>query len=97
MIFTKRNAIVGFVTLKALEKARDKRRQKEKRALRRVGIVALVVVSVGLLAGIATAARKRHATTTPAPDGEPEAAKATEGEATTHGNGRVSPEPAPAA
>jgi hypothetical protein len=65
MIFTKRNAIVGFVTLKALEKYRDKRRKKEKRALRTVGLVALAVVSVGIIAGVAGGvARTNHAART---------------------------------
>ena len=98
MIFTKRNAIVGFVTLKALDRYRDKRRKKEKRTLRTIGIAALVVVSVAALAGIAAAAaRKRRAATT-ALEAEPEAAgQDAEGDAATPGNGRVSPEPAPAA
>ena len=98
MIFTKRNAIVGFVTLKALERYRDKRRKKEKQALRTAGVVALAVVSVGVLAGIAAVAvRKRRVTTPDGRDAEPEAVPDAEGESATPGNGRVSPEPAPAA
>jgi hypothetical protein len=97
MIFTKRNAIVGFVTLKALEKVRDRRRKREKRALRIAALVILGVVSVGLLAGVAAAIARRH---NPGPSEaqatEPEVAHE-ESEAASPGNGRVSPEPTPAA
>ena len=46
-IFNKRNALVGFLTLKWLERRR--RRRKQRNALK---IAALGVVSVGILAGV---------------------------------------------
>jgi hypothetical protein len=45
-IFNKRNALVGFLTLKWLER---RRRRKQRNALK---IAALGVVSVGILAGV---------------------------------------------
>jgi hypothetical protein len=52
-VFTKRNALVGFLTLKALERRR--RRQRVGRGLRIALFVVLAIVSVGVLAGIAAA------------------------------------------
>ena len=52
-VFNRRNAIVGFLTLKAIERRR--RRQRAGRALRIALFVVLGIVSVGILAGIAAA------------------------------------------
>ena len=52
-VFTKRNALVGFLTLKAIERRR--RRQRVGRGLRIALFVVLAIVSVGVLAGIAAA------------------------------------------
>jgi len=52
-VFTKRNALVGFLTLKAIERRR--RRQRVGRGLRIALFVVLAIVSVGALAGIAAA------------------------------------------
>ena len=52
-VFTKRNALVGFLTLKAIERRR--RRQRAGRGLKIALFVVLAIVSVGVLAGIAAA------------------------------------------
>jgi hypothetical protein len=55
-VFNKRNALVGFLTLKALERRRRKRRSGMKLAL----FVALGIVSIGILAGIAAVLHRRQ-------------------------------------
>ena len=52
-VFNRRNALVGFLTLKALERRR--RRQRVGRALKIALFVVLGTVSIGVLAGIAAA------------------------------------------
>ncbi|HET6624719.1 MAG TPA: hypothetical protein VFG70_09315 [Gaiellaceae bacterium] len=52
-VFNRRNALVGFLTLKALERRR--RRQRVGRGLKIALFVVLAIVSVGVLAGIAAA------------------------------------------
>ena len=52
-VFNRRNALVGFLTLKALERRR--RRQRVGRGLKIALFVVLAIVSVGILAGIAAA------------------------------------------
>jgi hypothetical protein len=52
-VFNRRNALVGFLTLKALERRR--RRQRVGRALKIALFVVLGIVSIGVLAGIAAA------------------------------------------
>jgi hypothetical protein len=54
-VFNKRNALVGFLTLKALERRR-KRRSGAKIAL----FVALGIVSAGVLAGLFAVLYRRH-------------------------------------
>lgn len=56
-IFSKRNALVGFITLKALER----RRKKQKRhALKLAAFVALGIVSAGILAALLAVALRRN-------------------------------------
>ena len=55
-IFTKRNALVGFLTLRAIERARRRRRV----GWRLATIVALGVVSAGVLAIVAAVMLRRH-------------------------------------
>ena len=55
-IFNKRNAAVGYLTLKALD------RRRSKRSGFRLGLyIALGLVSVGILAGVAAVAMRRRA------------------------------------
>jgi hypothetical protein len=55
-VFNKRNALVGFLTLKWLQQRRRKRRSGAKIAM----LVGLGIVSAGLLAGIFAVLYKRH-------------------------------------
>ena len=60
-IFNRRNAAVGYLTLKALD------RRRSKRSGLRLGLyIALGLVSVGILAGVAAVAMRRHAGATAA-------------------------------
>jgi hypothetical protein len=56
-IFTKRNALVGFVTLKALERRKQRR---NRHALKLVALVVLGLVSAGVLAAIVAVALRRQ-------------------------------------
>jgi hypothetical protein len=56
-VFNKRNALVGFLTLKALERRRKRRSGAKKIVL----FVSLGLVSAGILAGIAGILYRRHA------------------------------------
>jgi len=56
-VFTKRNALVGFVTLKALE---QRLRRKRRSRARRLVAVGLGVASIGALAGLAVLLLRRH-------------------------------------
>ena len=59
-VFSKRNALVGFVTLKALDR-RLNRRKRRSRA-RRAAAVGIGIVSLGALAGLAVLLlRRQHA------------------------------------
>lgn len=71
-IFTKRNALVGYVTLKRLE---WKRRHRGSRStLKVVAFVALALVSAGVLAGLVAVALRRQREV-----GEPEEGQRLEG------------------
>lgn len=68
-IFTKKNAVVGYVALKALERRR-KRRSGSKLSL----YMALGLISFGVLAGFAAVAlRRRHAAAVDGPEEGPAA------------------------
>ncbi len=56
-IFNKRNALVGFLTLKWLERRRQRRRKSVAKIATYAG---LGLVSVGILAGVAAVVYKRH-------------------------------------
>ncbi len=55
-VFNKRNALVGFLTLKALQQKRRRRRSGAKVAL----FIALGIVSAGVLAGVFAVLYRRH-------------------------------------
>jgi len=57
-IFTKRNAAIGYITLKALDR-RHRRRSGRKRGF----YIALGLISFGILAGAAAVAMRRHGAT----------------------------------
>ncbi|HXG75497.1 MAG TPA: hypothetical protein VNJ53_02915 [Gaiellaceae bacterium] len=58
-VFTKKNAFVGFLAVKAAKRALGRRRRRRSGA-RTVLLVSLGVLSVGLLAGIVLLARRQR-------------------------------------
>ncbi|HET7743967.1 MAG TPA: hypothetical protein VFK76_04435 [Gaiellaceae bacterium] len=60
-IFTKRNALVGYLTLKAHSRARRRfmRRQKSRSGLKLVTVLVLAILSVGLLIAFAGVLHRR--------------------------------------
>ena len=60
-IFTKRNALVGFLTLKAASRKRMLRRQRSKRSTWKLAtLVILGVLSVGVLAALGAVILRRQ-------------------------------------
>jgi hypothetical protein len=59
-IYTRRNAAVGYVTLKAMQRAIDKKRGRRRSGLRVAAYVGLGLVSAGLLAGLLAVALRRR-------------------------------------
>jgi hypothetical protein len=51
-IYTRRNAAVGYLTLKAIQRQIDKRRGRRRSGLRVATYVGLGLVSAGILAGV---------------------------------------------
>jgi hypothetical protein len=90
-IYNRRNAAVGYLTLKAMQRAIDKKRKRGRRGLRIAAYVGLGLVSAGVLAGVlAIALRHRSA-------GAAEAAlESAESDAEIVGEYVTAPEPAPA-
>jgi hypothetical protein len=56
-IFSKRNALVGFLTLKALQR---RRHRKQRHALKLAMFVGLAIVSAGILAALAAVVLRRQ-------------------------------------
>jgi hypothetical protein len=56
-IFNKRNALLGFITWKALQ---QRRKQKQRNPLKIAAFIALGVVSAGVLAAILAVALRRN-------------------------------------
>ena len=80
-VFTKRNAAVGYITLKAASRALERRRRRRRSGLKLGLYLALGLVSVGILAGVAAVAMRRHGGTAETPDED----SASEDEAESHG------------
>ena len=59
-VFTKRNAAVGYITLKAASRALERRRSRRRSGLKLALYIALGLISVGILAGVAAVAMRRH-------------------------------------
>jgi len=86
-VFTKRNALIGFLTMKAASRALKRRRRNGARI---VLLVSLGLLSLGLLAGLAVVARRQR--------GEGRSELQVEGEAAEPVAAEpVAPEPVPAA
>jgi hypothetical protein len=56
-IFNKRNALLGFITWKALQ---QRRKRQQRHTLKIAAFVALGIVSAGILAGILAVALRRN-------------------------------------
>ena len=69
-IYTRRNAAVGYLTLKAVQRAIDKKRGRRRRSgLKVAAYVGLGLVSAGILAAaLAIALKRRQGDTAEAPD-----------------------------
>jgi hypothetical protein len=59
-IYTRRNAAVGYLTLKAMQRAIDKKRRPRRSGLRIATYVGLGLVSAGILAGVLAIALRRR-------------------------------------
>jgi len=89
-IYTRRNAAVGYLTLKAMQRAIDKKRRPRRSGLRVATYVGLGLVSAGILAGLlAIALRRRQGDVT-------EDALDFESESEIVGEYVTAPEPVPA-
>jgi hypothetical protein len=88
-IYNRKNAAIGYATLKAVQRALDKKRQRRRRSnLKIAAYVGLGVVSAGILAGVLALALRRR-------QGETEIA-AFDSEAEIVGEYVTAPEPVPA-
>ena len=59
-IYNRRNAAVGYVALKAMQRAIDKKRRPRRSGLRVAAYVGLGLVSAGILAGVLAIALRRR-------------------------------------
>ena len=60
-IYTRRNAAVGYLTLKALQRSIDKKRGRRRNGFKVAAYVGLGLVSAGILAAALAIALKRRA------------------------------------
>jgi hypothetical protein len=89
-IYTRRNAALGYLTLKAIQRSIDRKR-KRRSSLRIVAYIGLGLVSAGILAAVLAVAVRRRALEAAAIDVPPGDELEIVGEYVT------APEPAPAA
>jgi hypothetical protein len=87
-IYTRRNAAVGYLTLKAMQRAVGKKRRPRRSGLRVAAYVGLGLVSAGILAGVLAIALKRR-------QGDAPEAPGFEGESEIVGEYVTAPEPLP--
>ena len=89
-IYTRKNAAVGYLTLKALQRSIDKKRGRRRSGFRIAAYVGLGLVSAGILAAALAIALKRRA-------GEvAEGVASFDGDNDIVGEYVTAPEPAPA-
>jgi len=88
-IYTRRNAAVGYLTLKAMQRAIGKKRRPRRSGLKVAAYVGLGLVSAGILAGVLAIALRRR-------QGEGEAAEGSGYENEIVGEYVTAPEPVPA-
>jgi hypothetical protein len=88
-IYTRRNAAVGYLTLKAMQRRIEKKRGRRRSSLRVAAYVGLGVVSAGILAGaLAIMLRRRQ--------GDASESAAFESDGDIVGEYVTAPEPVPA-
>jgi hypothetical protein len=88
-IYTRRNAAVGYLTLKALQRQIEKKRRKRRSGFKVAAYVGLGLVSAGILAGVLAIALKRRS-------GEVAEAAGLNGDGEIVGEYVTAPEPLPA-
>jgi hypothetical protein len=87
--YNRRNAAVGYLTIKALQREIDRRRGKRRNGMKVAAYVGLGLVSAGILAALlAIALKRRH--------GDVEEAAVFESDAEIVGEYVTAPEPVPA-
>jgi hypothetical protein len=59
-IYTRRNAAVGYLTVKALQRQIERKRRRRRSGFRVAAYVGLGLVSAGILAGVLAIALKRR-------------------------------------
>ena len=91
-IYNRRNAAVGYLTLKAMQRAVDKKRKRGRRGLRIAAYVGLGLVSAGVLAGVLAIALRHRSGDAAEAAFESDA----ESDAEIVGEYVTAPEPAPA-
>jgi hypothetical protein len=87
--YNRRNAAVGYLTIKALQREIDKRRRPRRSGMKVAAFVGLGLVSAGILAAVLAIALKRR-------QGDAEDTPAFESEADIVGEYVTAPEPVPA-
>jgi len=91
--YNRRNAAVGYLTLKAMQRAIENKRRKRRSGMKVAAYVGLGLVSAGILAAaLAIALRRRQGEG----DGEVEEAAGFESDAEIVGEYVTAPEPVPA-
>jgi hypothetical protein len=88
-IYTRRNAAVGYLTLKALQRSMDKKRGRRRSGFKVAAYVGLGLISAGILAAALAIALKRRA-------GEVAEEASFDGDNEIVGEYVTAPEPAPA-
>jgi hypothetical protein len=87
--YTRRNAAVGYLTLKAMQRAIENKRRKRRSGMKVAAYVGLGLVSAGILAAVLAIALRRR-------QGDVEEAPVFESEAEIVGEYVTAPEPVPA-
>jgi len=88
-IYNRRNAAVGYLTLKAMQRAIDKKRKRGRSGLRVATYVGLGLVSAGILAGVLAIMLRRR-------KGDASESTAFESDGEIVGEYVTAPEPVPA-
>jgi hypothetical protein len=87
--YNRRNAAVGYLTLKAMQRAIEKKRRKRRSGMKVAAYVGLGLVSAGILAAVLAIALRRR-------QGEVEEIAVLETDAEIVGEYVTAPEPVPA-